>query len=155
MVVELGNFQITCNVESFFAEKTKSLQICRESTRAYITNIFITAHKEPVDFSNESLTLVYASAKAKYSFQTFQSLGDWILFAQSLYPNSLRDASTDYYNAIAQDSYYRCYRILNRQWVLFEELADTFPRLVSSLQEVFIEPCEISQGSSPSPLIQI
>lgn len=153
-MVNLRDFEVTSGIESFFVEKTKHLEGCRETTRAYVTKVFITAQKEPADFSKESLTLVYAAAKSNYSFQMFQSLGDWILFAQSLYPNSLKEASTEYYNALAQDSYYRCYRLLNRQWSLFEELADTFPQLVSSLQTILIEPSETLPGVSQSLLIR-
>lgn len=143
------------NLECFFSDRTRTLINYQETTRAYIVNVFKTAKKETSDYSKESVTIIYAKAKFEHRFDLFQNLGDWILFAQTFYPESLQNASVEYYNAIAQDSYHRCYRLLNRQWGLFEELADNFPNLVTSLRTVFIEPDEKSQDSSPSPLIRI
>jgi len=150
----MDSIRIIKSLECFFLEKTKSLNNCQEPTRAYITNVFKTAKKETADYSKESITIVYAKAKFEHRFDLFQNLGDWILFTRTLYPASLMTASTDYYNAIAQDSYYHCYRLMNRKWTLFEELADKFPNLVQSLQVVFIELDEKSQEPSSSLLIR-
>ena len=119
------------SLDDFFSERTRNIQGCQEPTKAYITNVFRTTN---ANFAGESLTLIFAKASFEYKFETFQNLGDWLLFAKSVYPSSLNDASPEYYDALAQTSYYRCYRILDRKWVLFEELADTFPRLVRTLQ---------------------
>jgi hypothetical protein len=136
MSPELDSLQLISSLNSFFFEQTKSLTRCQESTRAYISSVFANAKKEGYDYSNEALTLIYHRAHFEPRFELFQALGDWILYAKAMYPNSLKDCSSEYYDAIAQASYYRCYLILNRKWGLFEELADTFPYIVTSLQPI-------------------
>lgn len=141
------------NLESFFIEKTKPLlKHYQEATRAYIVNVLKSAKKESKDYSKDSLTIIYSKAKLEQNFELFQNIADWILFTKSVYPISLQGASEDYYNALAQDSYYRCYRLLNRQWLLFEELADKFPQTVELLQIMFA-PDEKRQPPFWSPLM--
>lgn len=120
-------------VESVFSKSIQKLP-CQESTKAYISNVFNSANKENCDYSNESVTLIYSRAKFEYRFELFQNLADWILFSKTLFPQSLNGASGDYYQAIAQDSYYKCYKMINRKWLLFEELADRFPIVVDTLR---------------------
>ncbi len=120
-------------LQDLIAAKTKNLQ-CLEPTKAYIVGVLSEIRKEGKDFSQESLTLAYANAQRLYSFEQFQAIGDWILFAKVMFPSSLTAASPEYYSVLAQESYNRCYRILNRQWVLFEELADRFPEFIASLR---------------------
>lgn len=100
---------------------------------SYILSVLIEIKKNN-DFSKDSLTLKYIEAQRKYNFQLYQSLGDWILFCQINMPDHLKHAEEVYYNAIAQNCYYSCYRLLNRQWKLFEELADTYPNVISDLR---------------------
>ncbi len=144
---------IFVNLEKFFVEKTISLNT-QEPTKAYIVNVFKTTNKERSDYSKESLTIVYARAKFEHKFELFQNLGDWILFAQTLFPSHLNGASTEYYTALAQSSYYKCYRLMNRKWIIFEELADNFPVIIDTLQISFV-PDETNQESSQSLLIRI
>lgn len=118
------------NLESLFSESIDKLP-CQISTKAYVTNVF---SSNVTDYSNESLTLVYSQAKFEYRFDLFQALADWILFCKTMFPENLNDASEDYYSALAQDSYYRCYKMINKKWLLFEELADQFPIVVNTLQ---------------------
>jgi len=70
--------------------------------------------------------LLFAQARNKQDFLTYQNLGDWIFFANTIAPKHLQFASKDYYDTIARLSYYSCYKIINREWKLFEELADNF-----------------------------
>lgn len=109
---------------------------CHQSTKAYISGIFTSPKKEN-DFSKESITVIYSQAKNEYRMDLFQNLADWILFAQTMYPDSLCHASPEYYQTIAQLSYYRCYRMINRQWTLFEELADKLPHLIKQMRVNF------------------
>jgi len=139
---EYGSLAIINSLESFFMEKIKLLKNYQEPTRAYIINVFKNAKKGSGDLSKDSLTIIYSKAKSEQCFELFQNIADWILFSKSIHPESLRGASEDYYNVLAQDSYYRCYRLLNRQWSLFEELADKFPQLIVTLQTTLI-PSEI------------
>lgn len=102
---------------------------CDDKTRAYITNLFTTFKQTQNDFSNQSITLLYIRAKEKQDFVSYQMLGDWIFFAGAWYPEHLTDASEDYYAAIGSLSYWRCHKLLNRQWHLFERLSDEFSEL--------------------------
>lgn len=136
---ERGSLAVIDSLESFFTEKLKLLlKNYQKPTCAYVINVFKSAKKESGDYSKDSLTIVYSQAKFEQRFELFQNIADWILFMKSLYPASLRGASEEYYNALAQDSYYRCYRLLNRQWLLFEELADKFPQLTKNLQVILL-----------------
>lgn len=118
------------NLESLFSESIERLP-CQVSTKAYVSNVFT---NNVTDYSNQSLTLVYSKAKFEYRFDLFQALADWILFCKTMFPENLSGASDDYYSALAQDSYYRCFKMINKKWLLFEELADQFPVVVNTLQ---------------------
>lgn len=111
-----------------FENKLDDLKVSKEA-KAYITNVF-TKVNNVNDLSKKSLTLEYYDAKCTYSFQKFQTLADWILFAEVFFPKCLSNATEDYYCALGQNSYYFCYRIVNKQWKLYEELADQLPELI-------------------------
>jgi hypothetical protein len=115
----------------FFNEAIQ-LPNCEEKTRSYIISIFsdITAKE---DLSKESVTLLYNKALENYSFNNFQQLADWLFLTKCMFPGSLNGASQEYYNAIAQSAYYRCYTIMNKEWLIFEELADQFGPFTTSV----------------------
>jgi hypothetical protein len=113
------------NINSFFDELLIDLN-CQRDTKAYITGIFKKYKTAEFDLSKDSITLLFAQARHKQDFLTYQNLGDWIFFANTIAPTHLKGASKDYYDTIARLSYYSCYKLINRQWKLFEELADNF-----------------------------
>lgn len=127
------------SLDEFFSRKIQTIPNCNQNTKSYITSIFVNPKD---DLSNQSITLVYAQAIANYRFDLFQKIGDWLLFVKSMYPQSLNGASSEYYDTLAQCSYYKCYRIVNRQWPIFEELADTFPYLVNYMQNNLLNSSE-------------
>lgn len=107
---------------------------CQEDTKAYIVSTFISfkQYDPKNNLYGKSITLEYNKAQLEHSFELYQQVGDWILFTKSIYPESLT-ASGEYYNSIAQLSYYKCYNIVNKQWKLYQELADKFPLVVNHL----------------------
>lgn len=113
------------SITSFFDDLLKDLE-CQRDTKAYIISIYAKYKTSEFDLSKDSVTLRFAQARSKQDFLTFQNLGDWIFFANTMAPNHLQFASKDYYDTIARLSYYSCYKIINRQWKLFEELSDNF-----------------------------
>jgi hypothetical protein len=123
------------SLEKFFVDKVRYIP-CQEDTKAYIVSTFVGFKKcEPShNLHGKSITLEYNKAQLEHSFKLYQQVGDWILFSKSMYPESLT-ASGEYYDSIAQLSYYKCYRIVNRQWRLYEELADKFPLVVKHLHD--------------------
>lgn len=113
------------NLTDFFSETLKDLP-CHYDTRAYITSIYIKYKVAETDLSKRSLTIEYANAKEKQDFSSFQDIGDWIFFTKTLYPQSLKSASEDYYDTLGRLSYYSCFKLIKKQWRSFEELADNF-----------------------------
>lgn len=128
----MANLLSIINLNQYFSDITKKIPHCQENTKSYIADVFA---NQQVSI-NQSITLIYAEANYNYNFEKFQTVGDWLLFAKSIFPESLNGASSEYYDVIAQCAYYRCYRMLNKQWPLFEELADMFPILVKNLQKL-------------------
>lgn len=116
---------ITNNITKLFDELLIDLD-CQHDTRAYIISIYGKYKTAQFDLSKDSITLRFAQARTNQDFLTYQTLGDWIFFANTIAPDHLRFASKDYYDTVARLSYYSCYRLINRQWKLFEELSDNF-----------------------------
>jgi hypothetical protein len=115
--------RIVSNVGKFFDTALEDLS-CDPKTRAYVVSVFTKFAKTSYDLPSNSITLTFHEAKRKQDFATYQALGDWILFCQVEFPEYLRNASNDYYLTIGRLSYYSCYRLINRQWLLFDELAE-------------------------------
>lgn len=113
------------NIIKFFEELLCDLE-CQNDTKAYIVSIYSKYKSTEFDLSKDSITLMFARARNNRDFLTYQNLGDWIFFANTLAPTHLKFASKDYYDTVARLSYYSCYKIINNQWKLFEELADNF-----------------------------
>ncbi len=120
--------------DEFITERLDNIRYSQIETKEYIKGTFI-KYIKPVNIPNNNVTLLFAKAKKEYSFQQFQELADWILFIKSMYPTYLKGASPEYYNTIAQLSYYNCYKIVNGEWKLFEELSDNLPYFIKCLNK--------------------
>jgi len=116
------------NITDFFGEMLSDLK-CQADTKAYIIGIYGKYKSPEFDLSKDSVGLMFLQARTKQDFSIYQNLGDWIWFASTISPSHLRFASKDYYDNIAQLSYYSCYKIINKKWKLFEELSDNFVEL--------------------------
>jgi hypothetical protein len=126
------------NLSSYFAEELAELP-CDADTRAYVVSIFGKFPNGEFDYSKKSITTAYAEAKEKSSFHLYQGLADWVFFCNSLFPEHLNRASIDYYHSVGRMSYYSCYRIMNRQWGLYERLADDLIDLSSAVREIILD----------------
>jgi len=122
------------NINSFFNEILSDID-CQRDTRAYIISIYDKYKSNTFDLSKNSITLLYAEAKLQHNFSIYQNIGDWIFFSNTFAPNHLKYSSKEYYDIIAQSSYYSCYLLINKQWKLFEELADNFKLIESQVKE--------------------
>lgn len=122
------------DVEGFF-RRTIKMPNCNKYTQTYIIDIFVDSVRGENDLSNQSLTLLYKQAIETASFEKFKNIGDWLFFIRSIYPEHLTGASEEYYENLARSSYYTCYTMLNRQWVLYEELADQFNILTNTIKK--------------------
>lgn len=121
------------NLNIFFEERTKNLTNYSNQTKAYIINTFSTKHN--TIYPNDSLTIIYAEAKSKQRFDLYQNVADWLLFVKTFYPENLKHASQEYYDVLAQDAYYQCFKII--KWELFAEISCKFPELINNLQLTF------------------
>jgi hypothetical protein len=113
------------NIIDLFDELLSDI-VCQDDTKSYIISIYGKYKSSKFDLSKDSVTLMFAQARNKQDFLTYQNLGDWIFFSNTLAPNHLKYASKDYYDTVARLSYYSCYKLINRQWKLFEELSDNY-----------------------------
>lgn len=113
-------------VSKFFEEKLSDIK-CSDDTKAYIISIY-SNYKQSTedDLSQGNITLRFCQARTNHKFLEYQRLGNYILYAETLYPESLRFASKDYYDEIAKLSYLSCYNLINRQWQLYYELYSKF-----------------------------
>ncbi len=122
------------NITNFFNDLLTDLE-CQQDTKAYIISIYGKYKTAQFDLSKDSVTILFAQARNNQDFLTYQNLGDWIFFANTMAPNHLRFASKDYYDTVARLSYYSCYKLINRQWKLFEELSDNFLLLENQVKK--------------------
>jgi hypothetical protein len=113
------------SLSSFFDEQLEDIE-CHQDTRAYIVSVFDKYKNIKDDLSDASITLLFSQARNKQDFITFQKIGDYVFFCNTLAPNHLRSASKDYYDTVARLSYNYCYKLINRQWKLYQEMADNF-----------------------------
>lgn len=118
------------NLNTFFNEKLIELK-CGDITRAYIVSIFSKYANQEFDYSNKSLTLVFAEAKHNFNFIKFQNLGDWLFWLETIHPKFLEANGKSYYHTLAQMSYYNCYKIINKKLKVYEVLADEFSDLTA------------------------
>lgn len=121
---------IQSNITNYFNDLLVDLK-CHQDTKAYIISIYLKYRSSEFDLSKDSVTLLFTQAHKKQDFLIYQNLGDWIFFSNSIAPQHLKNASKDYYDNIAKSSYYACYKLINRQWKLFEQLADEFSSLTN------------------------
>jgi hypothetical protein len=125
---------LNSNVTTLFEELLDDIK-CHRDTKAYIVSIYAKYKNAQFDLSKDSVTLLFAQGRNKQDFLTYQNLGDWIFFANTMAPSHLQGASKEYYDTVARVSYYSCYRLIDRKWKLFEELADNFPSLESQVKQ--------------------
>jgi hypothetical protein len=130
--------EIVLDIRKFFEEALEDLT-CDPKTRAYVVSVFTKFSKVSCDLPSESITLTFYEAKRKHDFATYQALGDWILFCRTEFPEHLHNASDDYYLAVGRLSYYSCYRLINKQWIVYEEIADRLDDVSNEARELLHE----------------
>jgi len=124
------------NITNYFGQILNDLN-CGRETASYIISIYGKYKSSSCDLSQDSITLLFAKARSKQDFAIYQNLGDWIFFSNTINPSHLQDASKEYYDTIARLSYYSCFKLINKEWKLFEELSDNFIYLESQVKEKF------------------
>ncbi len=125
-------------LDGWFTERLQGLRY-RPETVAYVTGVLkALARPQPGDdFSRTSIVLAYAEARRTGDFALFQRIGDWVLWVDTIMPESLEN-SRECVESIGQLSYYTCHRIMRGQWVVYEELADELPRIAARVRRSLV-----------------
>jgi|SRR5579859_478750 len=122
------------SLTNFFEEILKDLN-CHQNTKSYIIGIYNKYRISDLDFSKKSITLLFAQARNEHNFSIYQNLGDWLFYVGTIIPQYFNDVSPDYYHNIARVAYYTCYRLINKKWLLFEEMSDNYINLEKQARE--------------------
>mgnify|MGYP006294757289 CR=1 FL=1 len=117
----------------YISKNLEQLNFKIPETKEYIKGIFREQLYYKNDLSGKILTFKYFEAKQKYNFENFRKIGDWLFWTKSIYPEFLSNASEDFYDNLAKTSYHKCYILLNKEWELYEELADRFEYFVNHI----------------------
>jgi len=124
------------SIENLIKPKIDELK-CEYETKSYIVGIFKKYEKSTSGLLlDDSLISLYNSARAQSNFRMFQDLGDFIFFMQTLFPAYLKNGSSDYFDTIARSSYFYCFKLLKRQWHVYEEMADDFVSLEKQTRKI-------------------
>lgn len=99
---------------------------------AYVTGVLAKSNPTIV-VPNRSVVLAFSAARQTGDFAQFQRLGDEVLFVGSVFPESIA-SHREVTESVGSLSYYACYRIMRRQWLVYEELADQLPVVVRAVK---------------------
>lgn len=119
-------------LDDWFASGLSDLS-CRPDTRAYITGVLARFRSDQVMVRGESVVLEFHLAKQRGDFVSFQRIGDWVLWVGSIHPSYI-DENRNVVETIGRLSYHTCHRMMNKKWVLFEELADDLSRITHDVR---------------------
>lgn len=122
------------NLIDVFSREVEKIK-CEDLTRAYIVSILGKYKTSETDFSKYSLTTLYQKASEDGNFIVFQNIGDWIFFCHSLFPEFVKYYN-DYSVELARLSYDRCYRLINRQLKVYQNMSDDFKYLTSTTRKI-------------------
>lgn len=124
------------NINNYFTGLLKNIT-CDENVKGYIVSIFSKYKTSYYDLSKDSITIQFSIAKSNNSFEKFQTIADWLFFANAIFPESLKNAPKNYYYSIGKLSYFYCYRIV-KQFTIYEMLADNFVPLSEQSGKVIL-----------------
>lgn len=133
--------ELVIRLDNWFIERLKHLK-CSADAQAYVAGM-LAAFKTNNMLNNESIVLTYYSAQQRSDFATYQRVGDWVLWVNTMHPSHL-SKNKEIVESIGRLSYYTCHRILKGKWLLYEELADNFTVIVQDIQNklAFVAPKE-------------
>jgi hypothetical protein len=124
---------IVVRLDKWFAERLTGLRYSPE-TLAYVAGVLSNRRWEQDNLSNQSVVLAFNEAQQRGDFAGFQRIGDWILFIDAIHPQHF-DGIRETVETLGRLSYYRCFRIMNGKWRLYEELADELPSLAAKVRK--------------------
>lgn len=124
-------FNLVPRLDNWFDEQLHGLKY-NANTKAYIVGV-LSKFDCSNDMSNQSIVIAFHDAKINGDFVRFQKIGDWVLWADIFNPEYIHD-NKEIIQTIGRMSYYTCHRILQKQWRVYEELADELPSLTTQVR---------------------
>lgn len=119
--------QLVARQDQWFAERLGDIGYDQDVT-AYVVGVLSRVRYE-TDMSKESVVLAFHDARFTGNFATFQRIGDWALWLGSFHPSTMKN-NCNVIETFGRLSYHACHRIMQGQWVIYEELADELPNIV-------------------------
>jgi hypothetical protein len=118
-------------LEDWFCRHLEGVEASPDA-RAYLVSLFSSMRSTRDDMSRESIVLAFAEARTTGEFQKFQRIGDWVVWGMSFAPESFE--TKEVVIDLGRLSYYACWRMTNKEWRVYEELADDLPRLTKDMR---------------------
>lgn len=123
-------------LDDWFADKLDGLQ-CAPDTLAYVVGVLGKKRWEGDILAGESIVLAFNDALVTSDFVSFQRIGDWVLWVDSVYPEYI-NGHRELIESIGRRSYYTCHRIMRGQWHVYEELADELPSIAEKVRRKLV-----------------
>jgi len=118
------------NINDYFSDLLNDLS-CGNETKSYIASIYGKFKNSKNDLSKDSIVLLFCQARHKHDFSSYQDIGDWIFFSNTIFNN----LNEDLYKTFAKLSFYSCYKMTNKKFLFYEELADNLTILEYEVKE--------------------
>lgn len=115
---------------NLFEEATNKLKV-QDTTKSYIVSTLINYKSNYI--IDIPICIKFSEATFNNDFKQFQEIADFILFAGSIYPAYFKNMNEEYFISLGQMSYLKCYKLINKQWKLYEELADKLPEVTRTI----------------------
>ena len=133
-----GGVSIIGGLDDWFVSKLQGLEY-KPETIAYVAGVLKTlAHPSSNDaFEQRSIVLAYADARLSGDFIKFQRIGDYVLWAETIIPESIA-LDREVVVTIGKLSYYTCYRLTQRSWPVYVELAEQLPAISAAARKRLI-----------------
>jgi hypothetical protein len=128
--------EIITRPSDWFSSQLKHLR-CSEDAKAYIVGVMVGYTKPRHDMSKSSIVLEFDNARLTGDFVAFQTIGDWTLWMSSIVPKTDK-SQRELVERFGRLSYYECYRLLKKQWRLYEELADDLPSIIYEIRQSLV-----------------
>lgn len=124
--------ELVTRLDDWFIERLANIDYS-EMAKAYVAGVLSSVKTTSVFSRHESLVLAFDTAKRTNSFELFQRIGDWVMWAEVMDPDIIEEHRS-VTEATAQLSYYACSKILQNQWPVYVELANNLPELVVAVR---------------------
>ena len=115
--------EIIVNLNTWISERLISLK-CSDETKAYVISVYSQFKNINYDndFSKNSIVISYYDALKSGNFELYQRLGDWSLYTMTMHPEHIAH-NKETVRMVGKNSYDACFKLLNKEWELFEELS--------------------------------